>query len=91
MLTVFPTKQYEKSFKKLKRSGKFDETELNIVIDILCSGQKLGPIYQDHDLHGRYDGLRECHIRGNILLIYEINGKKLILRLFNIGSHSELF
>jgi mRNA interferase YafQ len=91
MLTPFPTKQYEKSFKKLKHSGKFNETELNKVIDMLCTGSRLDPIYQDHDLHGEYDGYRECHIRGNILLIYRIEEQKLVLVLFNIGSHSELF
>ncbi len=91
MYTPFPTKQYEKSFKKLKHSGKFNETELNKVIDILCKGEKLHPIYQDHDLHGEYDGYRECHIQGNILLIYRIEGQKLVLVLFDISSHSELF
>ena len=91
MYTPFPTKQYEKSFKKLKHSGKFNETELNKVIDILCRGDKLSSIYQDHDLHGEYAGYRECHIQGNILLIYRIEGKKLVLVLFDIGSHSELF
>lgn len=91
MYTPFPTRQYEKSFKKLKRSGKFKEEELNIVIDALCRKEKLHPIYQDHDLHGEYDGYRECHVHGNILLIYKIEGSKLILVLFNIGTHSELF
>lgn len=62
MYTPFPTKQYEKFFKKLKHSGKFNETELNKVIDTLCRGEKLNPIYQDHDLHGEYNGYRECHI-----------------------------
>ncbi len=91
MLTPFPTKQYEKSFKKLKHSGKFDDTELNKVIDTLCRLEKLHAIYQDHDLHGEYEGYRECHIHGNILLIYRAEGEKLVLVLFNIGSHSELF
>lgn len=91
MLTPFPTKKYEKSFKKLKHSSKFDETELNEVIDTLCAGKSLGATYQDHALHGEYDGYRECHIRGNILLVYRIEGQKLILVLFNIGTHSELF
>lgn len=91
MYTLFPTRQYEKSFKKLKHSGKFDETELNQAIDILCRGEKLHSIYQDHYLRGEYEGYRECHIHGNILLIYKIEGDKLILVLFNIGTHSELF
>jgi mRNA interferase YafQ len=91
MYTPVSTKQYEKAFRKLKHSGKFDETELNIAINILASGKSLGIEYQDHYLHGEYDGYRECHIRGNILLIYRIENDKLILVLFNIGTHSELF
>lgn len=91
MCTPFPTRQYEKSFKKLKHSGKFDETKLNKAIDTLCLGEKLDSSYQDHVLHGEYDGYRECHVQGDILLIYKIEGKKLVLVLFDIGSHSELF
>ncbi len=90
MLRLFPTKQYKKSFKKLKHSGKFNETELNKIIDILCRGEKLHPIYKDHDLHGEYVGCKECHIRGDILLIYQIKNEELVLVLINIGSHSEL-
>lgn len=91
MYKSFPTKQYEKSFKKLKHSGKFSEIELNKVIDLLCLGVQLDLIYQDHALHGEYYGYRECHIHGNILLVYRIEKQKLILVLFDIGSHSELF
>jgi len=91
MLTLFPTRQYAKSFKKLKNSGKFNEVQLNITIDILCSRERLDPTYQDHSLHGEYEGYRECHIHGDILLIYRIERKKLVLVLFDIGTHSELF
>ncbi|HBD0827197.1 TPA: type II toxin-antitoxin system mRNA interferase toxin, RelE/StbE family, partial [Enterococcus faecalis] len=34
---------------------------------------------------------RECHIEPDWLLIYKIDGDKLILTLARIGSHSELF
>ncbi|MBI3306055.1 type II toxin-antitoxin system YafQ family toxin [Candidatus Nomurabacteria bacterium] len=91
MLTPLSTRKYKKSFKKLKQSGKFKEEGLNEVIDMLCKGQILDPTYQDHPLHGEYEGYRECHIRGDILLIYEIKDQELILVLINIGSHSELF
>lgn len=91
MYRVFPTKLYQKSFKKLKHSGKFDETELNKIIDILCTGKRLASSYQDHDLHGEYNGYRECHVQGDILLIYKIEKQKIVLILFNIGTHSELF
>jgi len=91
MYKIQPSKQYAKSLKKLKHSGKFDETELNLVINTLASGQKLHAIYQDHALQGEYLGYRECHVHGNILLIYRIENKKLVLVLFDIGTHSELF
>jgi mRNA interferase YafQ len=91
MLKVFPTKQYKKSFKKLKHSGKFNEIELNKVIDKLCTGENLGLNYQDHELHGGYIGCRECHIKGDLLLIYQIKNKELVLVLIDIGSHAELF
>ncbi len=91
MYTPFPTKQYEKSFKKLKHSGKFSEVELNKTIDVLCKGEKLSPSHQDHALKGEYDGYRECHIHGDFLLVYRTDGQKLILVLFDIGTHSSLF
>jgi len=91
MYSPYSTKQYEKAFRKLKRSGKFDELELNKVIDDLALGKKLDPTYQDHALHGEYEGNRECHIRGDLLLIYRTEKEKLVLILINLGSHSELF
>ncbi|EOF05297.1 MAG: type II toxin-antitoxin system YafQ family toxin, partial [Enterococcus faecalis] len=42
-------------------------------------------------LTGNYIGTRECHIEPDWLLIYKIDGDKLILTLARIGSHSELF
>ena len=34
---------------------------------------------------------RECHIEPDWLLIYEIQNNVLVLMLYRIGSHSELF
>ena len=36
-------------------------------------------------------GTRECHIEPDWLLIYEIRGEVLLLMLYRLGSHSELF
>ncbi|MCE9585411.1 type II toxin-antitoxin system YafQ family toxin [Candidatus Nomurabacteria bacterium] len=91
MYKIVSTKRYDKSFKKLKHSGNFNENEVNKAVEILASGKKLEANYMDHPLHGKYLGYRECHIRGDVLLIYKIENKILILVLFDIGSHSELF
>ena len=47
--------------------------------------------YHDHNLHGKYENTRECHIEPDWLLIYEIRENVLILMLNRIGSHADLF
>ena len=87
------TREFEKSFKRLVRGGMKDavKTELETIINHLISGEHLPRQYQDHALNGEYEGFRECHIRGDLLLVYEIRRAELILVLSDIGSHSYLF
>ena len=85
------TKRFQKSLKKVMRSGKISSAEIEFVIDILASGKNLAPKYKDHILHGSLAGFHECHIKSDLLLIYYIKNKELILVLFDIGTHSELF
>lgn len=85
------TRRFEKSLKKIIHSGKIERKEVETVVDILAGGENLSLKYKDHPLQGNYSGFRECHVRSNLLLIYYIKNKELVLVLFNIGSHSELF
>lgn len=61
------------------------------VVDELSDGKTLDPKYKDHKLVGKFDGMRECHIEPDFLLIYKIDGENLILFLVRVGTHSELF
>ncbi len=90
-MQVFPTKQYKKSLKKVLHGGKIKVTEVDLVVDFLCKGNKIPQKYNDHALTGEYFGYRELHIRPNVLLIYKIDNQILVLILVDIGSHSELF
>ena len=85
------TKRFQKSFKKVIHSGKIKREEVELVIDILAKGKELPLKYKDHFLHGSLAGLHECHIKPDLLLIYQIKNKELVLILLDIGSHSELF
>ena len=58
---------------------------------ILADGGALDASYRDHALSGDYKGTRECHIEPDWLLIYEILDDILVLMLYRLGSHSELF
>ena len=84
------TNQFKKDLKLAKKQGK-NLDKLFEVIDILANGGALDAKYRDHDLTGNYKGTRECHIEPNRLLIYEIYEDVLVLMLYHMGTHSELF
>jgi mRNA interferase YafQ len=64
--------------------------ELPEIIDKLVNDIPLPARYLDHDLTGNWSGHRECHIRPNLLLVYQKIGDKE-LYLARLGSHSEIF
>ncbi len=90
-LYVIRTRSYEKSFLKYYKNNLIDLDKLNFIIEKIANGKKLEEKYRDHKLQGNMKDFRECHIAPDILLIYKIEKEELILLLFNIGSHGELF
>ncbi|MBQ8400962.1 MAG: type II toxin-antitoxin system YafQ family toxin [Clostridia bacterium] len=84
------TGQFKKDLKIAKKQGK-DLEKLFTVIEKLAAGEILEPKYRDHELTGNYRGTRECHIEPDWLLIYEYCDDVLVLMLYRIASHSELF
>lgn len=84
------TSQFKKDLKLAKKQNK-DLGKLFEVIDILANGETLDAKYKDHSLTGNYRGTRECYVELDWLLIYEIRGDVLVLMLYRLGSHSELF
>lgn len=84
------TNQFKKDIKLAKKQHK-DLDKLFEVINILAEGGVLEAKYKDHSLTGSYKGTRECHIEPDWLLIYEIRDDVLVLMLYRLGTHSELF
>lgn len=93
MYKIVRTKDFKTSIKKLSRSGinLSTVTKIKKTIDLLVSGGKLVKNYKDHQLRGKLSKYRECHIKSDLLLIYRLEKKDLILILVDIGSHSDLF
>ncbi len=85
------SRAFKKSFKKVKRSAIFDSEKFEFVLNGLMSGIELPPQYRDHELRGKYSNYRECHIKPDLLLIYEIDRDFGLITIVEIGSHSELF
>ena len=84
------TTQFKKDLKLAKKQGK-DTEKLFAVIEKLANGEPLEEKYCDHDLSGNYKGCRECHIEPDWLLVYEVIDNVLVLMLYRVGSHSDLF
>ena len=76
--------------KLAKKQGK-DIEKLFAVVEKLANGEALEVKFRDHDLSGDYKGCRDCHIEPDWLLIYEVVNDVLVLMLYRVGSHSELF
>ena len=84
------TNLFKKDLKLAKKQNK-DLNKLFDVVNILAEGGILEAKYRDHDLSGEYKGTRECHVEPDWLLVYEIQNDILVLMLYRLGTHSELF
>lgn len=81
--------QFKRDFKKVTKMPIPDIVEVGNVISTLQRGDTLPEKYVDHSLSGNWAGFRDCHIKPDLVLIYQIDNE--VLQLARIGSHSELF
>ena len=81
-------KQFVKDLRKVRLT---DEQFQKFVkyLNLLLEGEPLPPEARDHELIGNWQGFREFHLGGDLLVIYYRKEKELIL--VRIGSHSQLF
>ena len=91
MRTIEPTTAFRRDLKREKRGQHRNLDQLVTgVVRLLAADEVLPERNRDHALTGDWIGFRECHIRPDLLLIYEKEGQA-VLRLVRLGSHSELF
>ena len=90
MRTISRTNQFKRDYKREARGQHriiLDEL-LSSVITYLMSDTPLPPHYKDHALTGNWLDYRDCHLKPDLVLIYQITDNDLIL--VRLGSHSEL-
>lgn len=84
------TKAFLKDWERLPRSGRHDMGQLKQAMLLLIANDgPLGAEWLDHALKGAWVDHRECHIGGDFLLIYQIEGNAI--NFVRTGTHSELF
>jgi mRNA interferase YafQ len=91
MPELYYSKRFDKSFKRLVKSGNFDDLKLEKVLALLEAGMELESKHRNHRLTGSMAQYHECHIENDLLLIYEISQSGKFIEVIDIGSHSELF
>lgn len=91
MRTIRRTSGFKRDFRRTIR-GIYRDTidrDISAVITLLRSDTPLPPRYNDHPMHGSWRGYRNCHIHGDLALLYRKIGDD-VLELVGLGSHSQL-
>ena len=84
------TKNFLKDWQRLSHSGRYDMARLKeAMILLIANDAPLGAEWLDHALKGQWADHRECHIGGDFLLIYQVEGN--VINFVRSGTHSELF
>lgn len=93
MRTIERSSVFKKDYKRIKatpRHSKQVDSLLMAVIELLMVDTILPEHNCDHALSGNWAKYRECHIKPDLLLIYQKPDTNT-LRLVRLGSHNELF
>ncbi len=62
--------------------------DLPAILSALADDEPLAPFLRDHALTGDWLGFGDCHIKPDLVLIYQITEDELLLA--RLGSHSQL-
>jgi len=81
-------KSFLKDYANIKLTdGQFEK--LITYLNCLKEGKELPTESKDHALKGNWKDFRECHLSGDVLLVYtQINDDAILAR---IGTHSKIF
>ena len=81
MRKIERTSQFKRDYKR--------EASLVPLLVALADDQPLEPRHHDHALSGDWKDHRDCHVKPDLVLIYQKSDADT-LRLVRLGSHSEL-
>ena len=95
MLEIKRSKKFLKDLEKLKKNSKPStlktiENNLKEAITYIVNQIPLPPGYRDHKMDRAYLGYRNCHILGDVVLVYQIDERTNEVTFVRIGSHSSL-
>lgn len=84
MKEIKTTRQFDKDLKKVGLISPLID-----ILSCLIHSKPLAEKYRDHQLKGKLSQYRECHVKPDLLLIYE--SLEDSIKLMALDSHSNLF
>jgi mRNA interferase YafQ len=93
MFEIITSSKFLKDLKLLKKRSAKDLQLLQQLITVLADKGHTGldKKHKAHKLSGAYKGYWECHIKPDLLLIWDENQEIRLLELVRTGTHSDLF
>ncbi len=90
MRTIEYASAFKRDYKKIKANPRHRDIDLllPLILKLLLDDLPLPQKNHDHSLTNNWKDFRECHIKPDLLLIYQKMDNTL--RLARLGSHSEL-
>lgn len=91
MRTIERTSRFRRDYRRERRGRHASDLDerLAVIVNALANDIALDAGNHDHALSGPWNDFRDCHIRPDLVLIYEKPDSQT-LRLVRLGSHSEL-
>jgi len=88
MRTLRVAVEFEKDVQRMDARG-YKIKKLKDMVDLLRAGQPIPKNKRDHPLRGEWKNHRGCHIQGDWVLVYRVNGNELLLA--RNGWHKDIF
>jgi mRNA interferase YafQ len=87
------TSQFKTDKKRIKGSGRYDWEKMRAIVKELMNDRPLNKKHRNHEMTGEFEGVCECHVEPDWLLIYDKDGSVNTgtLKLIRTGTHSDLF
>lgn len=86
---LYESPRYVRDREYLEKNG-YDLADLDKVIVILLDGERLPRSFKPHKLKGNRDGLWDCHIKNDWILLYRYNSNGIVLEAVRTGSHRDV-
>lgn len=93
MFEIVTSTKFLKDLKLLKKRSTKDLKLLQDLIRVLAEKghEGLNKKHRPHKLSGNYKGYWECHVKPDLLLIWNEDEQINLLELVRTGTHSDLF